>query len=183
MIFESYLSLKYLFCKRKEKFISLIAFLSIGGVTISVMSLIVVIAVMSGFSENFKEKIIGMNPHIVVSTDGLVQAYDDNVKRIEKIPGITGVYPYVEGQAMLHHNNKIHGILLKGIYSGSKDITSINKYLHKGVSTVGDGEILLGYDLAKDLLVNVGDSITILSPAYGYSGNDFPPSITFLIKG
>jgi len=62
-------ALRYLTSKHKEKFISIISLISIVGITVGVAALIVVIAVMSGFDNDLKEKIIGTNAHIVVESD------------------------------------------------------------------------------------------------------------------
>jgi len=58
-MFELFVSLRYLLAKRREKFISVISLLAVGGVTLSVATLIVVISVMSGFEKDLKEKILG----------------------------------------------------------------------------------------------------------------------------
>ena len=183
MIFESYLSFKYLFCKRKEKFISLIALLSIGGVAISVLALIVVISVMSGFSESLKEKFMIFNPHVLISSYELMEDYSDMQEKISKLPGVEDVYPYVEGQAMMHFDNRVYGVLIKGMPAGEDGIKSINKYLSEGSSVLTAGEIVIGKELAKRQGVKIGDNLTILSPAYGSIGGEFPPMIAFTVKG
>jgi lipoprotein-releasing system permease protein len=64
--FEWALSLRYLKAKRQQLFISLITWISVGGVAVGVMALIVVLAVMSGFEDLLKHKIVGTNAHVVV---------------------------------------------------------------------------------------------------------------------
>ena len=66
MNFEWFIALRYLRAKRKQAFISLITFISIAGVTVGVMALIVVIAVMTGFENHLRTKILGINSHILV---------------------------------------------------------------------------------------------------------------------
>jgi len=183
MIFEAYLSFKYLFCKRKEKFISLIALLSIGGVSISVMALIVVISVMSGFSESLKDKIIGMNPHIIVSSYNSIENYNEIVREIKNLPDVKAVYPYVEGQAMMNFRNKVYGIFLKGLPLEEEDIQGVKKYLKKGSQHIKSGEIIVGQELSSRLGVKMGDTLTIMSPAFGHIYGDFPQAISFKIKG
>ncbi|MBN1522609.1 MAG: lipoprotein-releasing ABC transporter permease subunit [Candidatus Aureabacteria bacterium] len=183
MIFEAYLSYKYLFCKRKEKFISLIALLSIGGVAVSVMSLIVVIAVMSGFGESLKEKIIGMNPHVVISTYDLMEGFDSVVEQTRKLPGVSYVYPFVEGQAMMNFENRVYGIFIKGVPSDSIGSEIIRKYLREGSYQLKSGEIVIGRELAVRLGVKIGDALNIMSPAFGQVYGDFPPMMSFQIIG
>jgi len=183
MIFESYLSFKYLFCKRKEKFISLIALLSIGGVSISVMALIVVISVMGGFSESLKEKIIGMNPHILVSSYDTIVNYGEIIKKTEALSDVMAVYPYVEGQAMMNFENRVYGVFIKGLPLEKKEIQGVKKYLKEGTQHIKNGEIIVGRELSNRLGVKIDDVLTIMSPAFGHIYGDFPPTISFKIKG
>ena len=181
MIFETYLSFKYLFCKRKEKFISLIAILSIGGVTISVMTLIVVIAVMSGFGESLKEKIAGINPQVVVSSYGIVENYIDLEKKLKKIPHVKYVYPYVEGQAIMNEGSRVYGIFIKGLPPDKSEYNIVKKYLKKGKLPLKRGEAVLGIELARRSGVSIGDYIKIISPAIASGGTT--PVLNFKVIG
>ncbi len=60
MPFELFIAIRYLKAKRTEGFISLVTFLSITGVAVGVMALVVVISVMSGAENSFREKILGL---------------------------------------------------------------------------------------------------------------------------
>ena len=76
MSFEFFVSYRYLKAKRKQTFISIITFISMGGVALGVMALIVVIAVMSGFENDLKNKILGLNSHaLVLSWDNAIENY------------------------------------------------------------------------------------------------------------
>ena len=66
MRYELWLGFRYLFAKRRERFVSLIAALSIGGVALGVAALLVVLAVMSGFDHDIKQKLVGTNAHMIV---------------------------------------------------------------------------------------------------------------------
>ena len=64
--YEVFISLRYLKAKRRQRSLSVIAFISIAGVAVGVMALIVVMAVMSGFEFDLRNKILGTNAHIWV---------------------------------------------------------------------------------------------------------------------
>ena len=70
MGYEWFISLRYLKAKRRQGFISLISIISVAGVAVGVMALIVVLAVMTGFTDSLREKILGINSHIVVQRLG-----------------------------------------------------------------------------------------------------------------
>ena len=76
MSYELFIGLRYLKAKRKQTFVSLITLISIAGVTVGVTALIVVLAVMNGFKEDLREKILGVTSHVVVSRfDGNIPKY------------------------------------------------------------------------------------------------------------
>ena len=79
MSYELFVSIRHLSAKKSQKFISLNTWISIAGVGLGVMALIVVIAVMSGFSKDLRDKILGTNSHVVVSNMNrtMVEKYND----------------------------------------------------------------------------------------------------------
>ena len=68
MRFETFIAFRYLFALRKQSFISVISLFAICGVAIGVGALIVVIGVMNGFSTDLRDKILGVNAHILVTS-------------------------------------------------------------------------------------------------------------------
>ena len=84
MSYELFVSLRHLKAKRTQKFISLNTWISVGGVALGVMALIVVIAVMSGFGKDLRDKILGTNSHVVVSNISRT-SMDDYEAIIKKI--------------------------------------------------------------------------------------------------
>ena len=70
MSYEWFISLRYLKARRRQGFISLISIISVAGVSVGVMALIVVLAVMTGFTDSLREKILGINSHIVIQRLG-----------------------------------------------------------------------------------------------------------------
>jgi len=78
MMFELFVSMRYLMAKRKQAFFSIITVISIISVTIGVMALITVLGVMSGFENDLKEKILGTNAHIrIFKIDKGIENYHD----------------------------------------------------------------------------------------------------------
>ena len=102
MGFEWFISLRYLKAKRKQTFISLITIISMAGVAVGVMALIVVLGVMTGFTAEFRDKILGINSHIVVQKFGDVIAdYRAELPILGAQPGVVGVTPYLTSQVMI----------------------------------------------------------------------------------
>src|SRR5437870_4392854 len=87
--FEWMLSLRYLRSRRKEGFISVIALFSFLGITLGVMTLIIVMAVMNGFRKELLDKILGLNGHLLVQP--LEQPLTDWEVVSQRISGVQGI--------------------------------------------------------------------------------------------
>src|SRR6266436_3160679 len=93
MRFEYLIGMRYLRARRRERFVSLIALISLGGVAIGTFALTVVLAVMSGLQEDLRDRLLALNPHIVVTTtDPAAAASQAGLQqRIAAIGGVVGV--------------------------------------------------------------------------------------------
>ena len=93
---EFYIARKYLLAKRKQTFISIITFISIGGVTVGVMALIIVLAVMSEFERELKERILGATAHAhVTSLNGSIENPSAVTERVRKVDGVVAASPCI----------------------------------------------------------------------------------------
>ena len=117
MSYELFVSLRHLSAKKSQKFISLNTWISIAGVGLGVMALIVVIAVMSGFSKDLRDKILGTNSHVVVSNmnRAMVEKYNDILKKVRSVEGVTAAAPFIMNQVMLINGDRVSGIVVRGI--------------------------------------------------------------------
>src|SRR5512133_2453936 len=116
MPYELFISLRYLKSKRRSAFISIITLISTAGVALGVMALIVVLAVMTGFELDLKEKILGTNAHIVVlKNGGAMTDYSSLMQRLQKYEGVVSSTPFVYSQVMLASGKNVSGVVLRGI--------------------------------------------------------------------
>ncbi|MDD2319480.1 MAG: lipoprotein-releasing ABC transporter permease subunit [Geobacteraceae bacterium] len=178
MAYELLIGLRYLRAKRKSTFISIITFISTAGVALGVMALIVVLAVMTGFEEDLKDKILGTNAHVVVlKTSGEIGDYPAVMDKLKRVNGVVAATPFVYSQVMLSTGANVSGVVLRGIEPRSDaQVTNLNKSLVEGKLTdldgtvAGDAEtpplpgLIIGKELAKNLNVFVGDTLNIVSP-------------------
>jgi lipoprotein-releasing system permease protein len=178
MSYELLIGLRYLRAKRKSTFISIITFISTAGVALGVLALIVVLAVMTGFEEDLKEKILGTNAHVVVlKNGGEIEGYAGVMDRLKRVPGVVAATPFVYSQVMLSTGTNVSGVVLRGIEPQSDvQVTNLKKSLvegrltdlEKSAATGADGAqppgVILGKELAKNLNLYVGDSVNIVSP-------------------
>jgi len=179
MSFEFFVSLRYLKAKRKQTFISIITFISIGGVALGVTALIVVLAVMSGFENDLKNKILGLNAHVLVlSWDNQIEHYAQLAGQVEKVPGVTGATPFILTQVLLNTPQKVTGAVLRGLeVNSARRVIILDRIIRTGSwkaleAPVGDQPdagasmpgIILGQELAKQLGLSLGDPVSVVSP-------------------
>jgi lipoprotein-releasing system permease protein len=182
MPFEFSIAIRYLLAKRKQAFISVISLISVAGVALGVASLIVVLGVMNGFSHNLREKILGVNAHMVVShLQGLFGGYQEVGEQLGQIKGVTGVMPFLYSEVMVSNPAGVKGVILRGIDpAGAEGVLSLNDDLVLGDLTPlqrGEAGIIIGRDLADRLGVSLGSPINVLSPTGKRTAAGFTPEI------
>jgi lipoprotein-releasing system permease protein len=148
-------------------------------VTLGVMALIVVLAVMSGFENDLKNKILGLNAHVLVlSWDNQVENYGPLAGRVEKVPGVTGATPFILTQVLLNTPQKVTGAVLRGLeVDSARKVIILDRIIRTGSwkaleAPAGENShaagalpgIILGQELAKQLGLSLGDSLSVVSP-------------------
>jgi len=141
------------------------------GVGIGVMALIVVIAVMSGFDYELRNKIIGNISHISIYYSQGVFDYVSLKNNLKNISHIKGISPQAQGQVFMIERNKTFPLVLKGIEpSLEKEVSQIAQYIIKGkLDDLDASGIILGKELAGILGINLNDEVTI----YNLNGEPF----------
>src|SRR3990170_1456893 len=115
MSYELFIAFRYLKAKRKQTFISVITFISILGVVVGVTALIVVLSVMTGFEDDLRDKILGVNAHLVVMELGRgTKEYRQVVEKVKKVNGVMGATPFIYNQAMLSTEGGVTGVAVRG---------------------------------------------------------------------
>jgi lipoprotein-releasing system permease protein len=167
--FEWMLALRYLRARRKEGFISIIAGFSFLGILLGVATLIIVMAVMNGFRKELFNKILGIDGHVVVYKVGTDEFpdYADVAKQLETVPGVRHALPLIEGQVIASTPAQALGGKVRGLSEdGLKALPLISRNVRAGMLDGFDKQdgIAIGLRLAQLLRVNVGDSVTLVSP-------------------
>ena len=181
MSFELFVASRYLRAKRKQTFISVISLLSIAGVALGVAALIIVLGVMTGFGENLRDKILGMNPHIVVNdAHGFFSDYRRVQKKIEDVDGVRAVLPFLYTEIMLNSAGRVKGAALRGIDPHeSADFLSLKKNMVAGslAGLAGANTLVIDSELARHLGVGPGMQVHVLTPSGTSSAAGFRPKI------
>jgi lipoprotein-releasing system permease protein len=180
MQYELFIGLRYLRARRQETFISLITIISVLGVMIGVMTLNVVMAVMTGFEETLRDRLLGINAHVALVKSGdQLRDYDMLVQEVEKEQGVIAASPSIYGQVMLTSGPRVSGVVVRGIDPDRiNKVVDIGRYIKQGTLQnlkqqqalqVGDRTVLLpgvilGTRLANQLGAFLGSPIQVVSP-------------------
>jgi len=145
---------------------------------IGTAALIATLAVMTGFKEDLREKILGTNSHIIV-TDRLkesITGYPDLLEKVKSTPHVVAATPFILSQVMLSSESGVHGVVIRGINTKTEgDITNIRKNLKSGSFESLDQDhetdnkvmlpsIIIGRELADRLMAHEGEKINVISP-------------------
>ncbi len=176
MSYEFFIGLRYLRSKRQPTFVSVITFISILGITVGVMALIIVLSVMSGFEKDIRDKILGINAHIVVLKYGNIKEYRELEEKIRALEEVRATTPFIYRQAMLSTPYGVAGVVVRGIDVESfEQVTGLSKKMNQGgLEGLSPGfkesaqkgtlpGIVIGGELAKTLGVWVGDGINLIT--------------------
>ena len=168
---ELFLGLRYLSARGSRANLSLFVWIGVGGVFLGVAALIVVLAVMTGFQDGIRDRIISANPHLLVFQSGSAGLADPAtvVSRVTTVPGVRSAPPFVLQQALFTSaGGDAHGGLVRGVDFDSQAVREdLRAQLRSGRLDAAEGQqggILLGVELARTLGVVPGDSVTVISP-------------------
>jgi len=146
---ELFIALRYLKARRKGVFTLLTSIIAIGGITLGVAALIITLGVMSGFHADIKEKILGVQPHLIVLKNNYepFRDYKAVLETINANKHVTASAPFIYGQTIIRHGQSGVGAAVKGIDAAAEDkLVSLNKIVMSdkpGPTVINDGEILL----------------------------------------
>lgn len=115
MAYALQLGLRYLRSKKRAT-ISVITMVAIGGVALGVAALLVVMSITSGFQDEFRSKVLGVNAHVLVLKYGRdFEEYRDVIARTRRMPEVAGAAPFVINEMMLAKGDRLQGVLVKGV--------------------------------------------------------------------
>jgi len=156
---EKEVTLRFLKTRKSDGFLNIISIFSFIGISLGVAVLIIVMSVMNGFRTELIDKIVGFNAHAVV------KPYNKPLKFMYDADFAFNIFSN-DGEAVIINKNNTKGLLLKG-YS-AKDFSSLkimNNQEFFGSKDLNNNSISIGRELSFNLNVDIGDSITIMSPS------------------
>lgn len=190
--FEVFLGLRYLRARGHRTNLSLFVWIGIGGVFLGVSALMVVLAVMTGFQDGIRDKIIAANPHVLIMEAGGrgVSNGAALAERVAPIPGVLSATPFVLQQALFTSpGGGATGGLLRGVDTATPAVRDAlaTEVRFGSIRPLLEGKepaLLLGRELARSLGVVSGDHITVISPQGAMTAVGLVPKMRrFLVAG
>ncbi len=191
MKFERFIASRYLFSGKHKALVSLITIISMFGVALGVFALIVVLAVMDGFGQNLREKMIGAYAHLEIESNNpsaLTINTDEIIPKLEELPQVRSVAPTVRKMGLLEA--KLNGILIPtGAYIQGIDFErepSVSTIMNKvnGTARPKEGELVLGKDIHKIIPVPLGTKMLLFVPIFADTANGrMPVAINLNLAG
>lgn len=171
MRIENFIARRYLFTGRKRQFITIISYLSIGGISIGVGALLIVLSAFNGFGSLVKEFLVSFDPHVsieAVSPEGLTRMEGLDTLFAED-PDILHYTPYVHGKVLAVQGDNYRVVNAIGIdEERGAGVYGIRTSIARGdYNLKGEGDlpgVILGIYLADLLYAHIGDTMTVISP-------------------
>ena len=172
MSFEWFVAKRYLRSPNRPPVLRLITAFSVLGVAAGVATLVIALAMNSGFRETLQDRLLGVTAHISLTRPGPngIQGYEPLAQKLRQIPGVKSVTPAIYQTVLLSFGGQARGAVVKGIdlaLEGKVD-EALQKLSagHLDFSPDGDGieGLLAGKQLADEWQLQPGDYVTLTSP-------------------
>ncbi|MDC0131583.1 lipoprotein-releasing ABC transporter permease subunit [Alphaproteobacteria bacterium] len=159
---------RYLRARRRESFISVISVISFLGIMLGVATLIVVMAVMSGFRADLLDRILGANGHASIRAySGNFSDRDTLTADLQNVEGVVLATPLLQGQAMFSAGRTVRGVLVRGLPEAKlKQMPSLANTIQSGaLDAIGQKKgVAIGSRLASQAGLSVGDKLALIAP-------------------
>ncbi len=167
--YEVFIGLRYLRARRRNGFISFISLMSVLGIALGVAALIVVLSVMNGFQQEIRGRMLSVVSHLEIgSYDGQIAGWQPLQAQLRQQPHVVAAAPYVNAQGLLSSRGNVRGALIRGVDPAAEQtVVSLGKEMLRGKLAdleAGSYRIVLGVELARQLGVEVGDKVTLITP-------------------
>ena len=162
---EWFLAWKYF--KPKRNAVSVITLISVIGVALGVAVLIVVLAVMTGFSDKMKEKLLDTTSHAQIHSkfQGYVIRDPESIIQMVKDAGGEAM-PVIVSPVLVQKNDSFVPKVIIGLDMSRKvDRLKLNEVITQGSGELKRGKVVLSYIIARNLGLTVGQKLLLHSPS------------------
>ena len=162
--FSLSMALKYL--KPKKSLVSIVTLISMVGVALGVAVLIIVLSVMTGFDEVWRDRILKFNAHVnLLPRTGLVESWESLCEEALSLEEVVGAAPMIDGLVLTQTESRMHTPILRGVDAErEKSVSEVPDSIIDGEFSLDYGEIVIGNGVARRMNLHVGDVVNVVSP-------------------
>ena len=162
--FSLSMALKYL--KPKKSLVSIVTLISMVGVALGVAVLIIVLSVMTGFDEVWRDRILKFNAHVnLLPRTGLVESWESLCEEALSLEEVVGAAPMIDGLVLTQTESRMHTPILRGVDTErEKSVSEVPDSIIDGEFSLDYGEIVIGNGVARRMNLHVGDVVNVVSP-------------------
>ena len=162
--FSLFLALRYL--RARRSFISVVTLISVIGVLLGVAILVIVLSVMTGFDNMWREKILSFKPHLTIQgRAGAIEEPELMCRALEKVPDVVGVAPSIETRVLMQCEGRTAAPIVVGIDPArAASVSRVARAIRFGRFDISNRNAVVGIDLAAALGLGVGQKVLVYSP-------------------
>jgi len=165
-----FLALRYL--RPTRSFISVITVISMLGVMLGVGVLVFVMSVFSGWQREFRQMLIGFEPHAMVQPLSAHEGEPDGPKPVDwrelrktlaQRPEVVSAVPVAEGVVVVENSGNLQGVSVIGM-ADDKDnalLQKLKKHIKQGQFDLQGDTIILSDKFAKEIGAKIGDTLVV----------------------
>jgi lipoprotein-releasing system permease protein len=175
---------------RRNGFISFISAISVAGIGLGVAALIIVLSVMNGFQKEVRARMLAVISHVeIYDRDGAALAdWRATAEKARQVKEVRGAAPFIAAQSLIARGDEMRGAIVRGILPAEEakvtDVAAQLKDTTLAKLQPGAWRIVLGIELARQLRVAEGDTVTLLAPGGQVTPAGVMPRMkTFTVAG
>ena len=164
-----FIAMRYVRVGKRSHLVSFMSSISIVGLSLGVGILITVLSVMNGFDQEMRENILGIVPHVTVSSDENLssEAWQEIEQTIYASSRVVSSAPVIEVAGVVASEEGSKGLVVNGINAELEPtVSAIDRFINEGSLAQLENErwgIIIGETLAQRLQVEVGDAVDLYS--------------------
>ena len=167
---EFFISIRYLWSRKRNGFVSFVTSISLMGITLGVAALIVILSVMNGFEYELRDRLLSMSAHgAITSADENISDWQPVYEEMSKDDDILSVSPVISLNGMLRSSQDNQGVEINAVIPSYEDkiIDKKVRFIDGNIEALvaGSNSIVLGRGLARNLNIMMGDSLLLLMPS------------------
>ena len=178
-----FVGFRYVSAGKSSHLVSFMSAISIFGLALGLAILVIVLSVMNGFDKEMRQSVLGIVPHIILSSEeNLNEAQWQEVRAtVEQNPAVVSISPVIQVIGVAAAQGSHKGVVINGIDAALEaESSAINRFMRAGdLKALIDNRwgVVLGQTLANRLGVDLGDNVDLFSTSI--SVNPITPLATF----